>query len=214
MKLGLAITTTKERALHPSISELAGCDIHVHTDTEGIGVSRSRNNAIKYFYDRGYTHIALMDDDVRFMFKGGLQYCARVMDEANIHFVGLANNFQSKHVQTIGEMSYWSDLIGAFHVFTRRFIDEVGYFNTAYVRYGHEDSEMQYRAKLSGFAGNVKGGLPSPLRAPFYVLSEDVYSMNPAPSLSSVDKQKYIDYNRPIFDAAIRSKRIYYPYEQ
>lgn len=213
MKTGLAITTTVERTLHQSIVEMAGCDIHVHTDTERIGVSRSRNNAIKYLYDRGYTHIALMDDDVRFLMSGGIKYCVEAMTKAGTHFIGMPNNFASIHIETKGEMSYWTDLIGAFHIFTRHFIESVGYFNTAYVRYGHEDSEMQYRARLSGLIGNVKG-LPSPLRAPFYIQSEDVYGMNPTPIISLEDKQKYIDVNRPIFDAAIRSKRIYYPYEQ
>src|SRR5690606_25158819 len=129
-----------------------------------------------------------------------------------VHFSGLPSNFHSKLNRSTGEMCYWSSLIGAFHMFSRRFVERVGYFNTEYDTYGAEDAEIQLRAKWSGLIGTY--GLPSALRAPFYLHSADVYHLNPTPSLSQEEKNFYINKNSEIYVKAIKSKKIYYPYEQ
>lgn len=210
MKIALGITTVEERTLPSSVVANTECLIHVHTDTERIGVAKSRNNAIKYLYDKGFDYIAIMDDDVQILYKGWEKYIVEAMRSASVDMVGLPNSFLSKHIKTIGEMSYWSDSIGAFHVFSRRFIDKVGYFCTAFGRYGFEDSHMQYRYKKY----YRTDAIPSPLRAPYYFHSEDVYNMNPTPSFSCDQKTAEIARNRPIFENEVKIGRIYYPYEQ
>lgn len=211
MILAVGITTTPQRPVPEYQSDYLTM---IHNDYEGIGVSRSRNNLIKTLYDAGADYICIMDDDVRILRKGWFEYAVKVMQKYNVHFVGLPNNFTSKVEHSASEIIYWSDLIGAFHIFSRAFVEQVGYFNTAYDRYGFEDSEMQYRARKSGMTG-ILSGLPCPLRLPFYLMSEDVYGTTASQTLSFEEKQMYIEKNRPLFIAAVMqidAGRLYWGY--
>lgn len=214
MKFGLGVTTTPYREIHESIQRFLpkDCLLIIHSDENRIGVSKSRNNCIKYLYDQNCDYIAIMDDDVYLTYEGWFEYIVKAMEEANVHLSGLPSNFYGKHLSTVKEMSYWNSMIGAFHMMSRRFIEKVGYFNTEYDTYGSEDGAYQHRARRSGLIG--RRGLPSALRSPFYIHSQDVYHMNPPQTLSKEEKDFYITKNHEIYMREISSKQIYYPYEQ
>lgn len=211
MKYSLGITTTPSRGTahndeYPTL---------VHLDVDGVGVSVSRNRLIHQLYNIGAEYICIMDDDVSVMRPKWFEYAVDVMEHNSIHAIGLPNNFESRVLDAGCEMIYWSDWIGAFHIFSRRFIEEVGYFNTAYNRYGFEDSEMQHRARKSGLIGDK--GMPCPIRLPFYLHAEDVYGINQTPSIPQEEKDRLIALNRPVFLQAIKdidAGNIYYPYHQ
>lgn len=213
MKIGLGITTTPNRIIHESVFRLTSGDvaIHVNTDIEGEGVAESRNKLMKLMYDDGYDYIAIMDDDVRVLLSGWLEYAAEVMEELDLHCIGLPNSFDSMLLYGFSDITYWSDWIGAFHMFSRKFIEEVGYFCTAFDRYGFEDCHLQHRYRLKYSSDN---GLPCPAKLPFYLMSEDVYGLAPPPSIPNEEKQRLIQINRSIFNKHVQSKQIYYPYHQ
>lgn len=214
MKIGLAITTTEKRQIHESVMTNNDADKFFYfVDKSMQGVSKSRNDCIKSLYNQDCDYIAIMDDDVQILRHGAMRYCANVMLENDIHMVGTPNSFGSELISAKGQLCYWNNVIGAFHMFSRKFIDKVGYFNTEYDRYGFEDCEMQWRAKRSGLCGSLPG-IPSPLRLPYYLLSEDVYGMNPEPTIGHEEKQIYIEKNRPIFNQAILSEKVFYPYHK
>lgn len=211
-KIGLGITTVPSRKVHESIVTMTSPDtlIHVHTDVERIGVARSRNNVIKYLYDKGCENVVILDDDVQILFKGWEDYILNNKGKENM--LGLPSNFNSKILGTKGEVVYWDGLLGAFHFFTRHFIEKVGYFSKKFGVYATEDVEMQNRAKWSGLIS--KTGLPSLMRLPFYFMSEDVYHLNPTPTLSKEEKQEWIARSQPVLEESLKTKNIYLPYEQ
>lgn len=210
MKIGLGITTTAQRDIHPSVlaNTHSSILIHVHTDTDGVGVAKSRNNAIKYLYDHGCDYIAIIDDDVEILRPGALEYAVLIMSGMDIPACGLPNPFTTSMTQINEDLIRCSDWIGCLHIFSRQFIDDVGYFCTEFDRYGYEDAHMQHRIKLK------YGSLLCPSRLPFYYLSQDVYGQNPTPSIPNAEKARLVESNRSIFIKHVESNQIYYPYEQ
>lgn len=93
-------------------------------------------------------------------------------------------------------------------------METVGYYNTAYTRYGSEDVARNYRIWKSGLLEGKHSHQdhPAPFRAAAYILSEDAYHMNPPANLTQEEKSYYIKLNEPVFEEEINSGRIYYPY--
>ena len=113
-----------------------------------------------------------------------------------------------------GELAHWHAILGCFSYQDRLVMEKVGYYNTAYTRYGSEDVARNWRVQKSGLGGSsdAREGHAAPFRAAAYILSEDAYHMNPTPNLSKEEKLHYIKLNEPIFSEEIHSGKLYYPY--
>lgn len=212
MKLGIGITTTPSGRPIGDIKVSNDTLVSIHTDAKAIGVSRSRNNLIKELYDKGCTHIAIMDDDLTYLKQGWFEYAAQVMDANNLQVVGLHNVFGSRKIYSNKGWSGWSNWLGCVHIFTRKFIEDVGYFCTAFDRYGYEDSHLQWRVAMQ--YPELNDARPVPDLLPHYILSHDVYEMHPIVNIEKPEKLRLIEKNRIILDQEIEKGTIYYPYKQ
>lgn len=215
-KVGIGITTTPNRRLHPNVYKYAAENsmVVVNNDTEGMGVSRSRNLCIKALYDAGCDFIFLFDDDCYPMHPGWENYFINAHIKSGIHHFCIPEAFKAQQLSSDGEISYFNSAIGCFRFMSRRLVEEVGYFNTAYNRYGFEDAGYNIRAKKSGLYGEIGQAYPTPSKSVSYIFSEDVYALNPTPNLSMEKKMEFIAENRPKYSEEISGTQIYYPYEQ
>lgn len=200
------------RTIHPNIPGLCRGDavMRVQVDREKVGPAKTRNACLKALYDQGCDHFFLFDDDCYPVMAGWEDYFVQQHQRSGIGFFGLAESFKSAPLRLDGEVLWWDGLVGCFSSQTRAFMDAVGYYNTAYDRYGYEDAGRNLRALRSGLCGDG-AAYPSLLRADAYIHSMDVFGENPTPNLSHAEKLNYIEINRPIFEAEVGGQQIYYP---
>lgn len=231
-RIGIAITTTPTRRIKPELFTLAsGCMLYaINNDTAGLGVSRSRNAAIKQLYDAGCEYIFLFDDDCYPVREGWADYIIEAHRVTGIHRFYLTHEEKS---QLLGrnwwldknghkrDIYWWNSGTGCFSFFTRTLIETVGYYNTAYNRYGYEDVAYHSRVWRSGLMsrsynwgeGLRKEGWPSLPGLNDYILSEDIRGMNPTPNIPMDRKLEYIRQNEAIFLQEINGDQLYYPHE-
>lgn len=186
---------------------------YVYTDTERKGVAHARNECLHHLYEQGCDYIFVFDDDCYPTNDGWIDYYVDQMEQSGLHFFTLPESFKNPLRCVKEEIGFWDGTLCQFAMYSRTLIENVGYYNNAYDRYGHEDSAYMWRVRRSGLNGPIDG-LPSPIRTLAYIHSEDVYGENPESNISAEDKQTYIEKNREIYEKEINSDQIYYPYRQ
>ncbi len=213
MKIGIGVTTTparkltgKQRAWAPPETLIA-----TYSDDKQEGPARSRNRVLKALYEEGCDHIFTFDDDCYPVKPGWAEYIINHARRFDLDFVGLPSPFESELVAANGELAHWNSVLGCFTYQTRKCIETIGYYNTAYERYGHEDNGRSYRAVKAGLTGR-HDAFASLLRVPFYVHSEDAYGECPAPNMSQEQKNYYIEKNRAEYIRETTSDKLYYPF--
>lgn len=212
MKVGVGVITMGVRPIRDY--RLASDSLlHVYTDIECKGPAHARNQVLKHLYEEGCEVIFLFDDDCYPTRTGWEAYFVEQHQRSGIHFFGLPDTFSAGMNGCEGEVVYWSGVLGCFGMLTRTMVDTIGFYNTAYRRYGHEDTGYTFRAIRSGLAGNGSG-FPSPIRTLGYIHSEDVYGETLLQNLTQEEKQAYIQVNKPILDAELNGDQIYYPFDQ
>lgn len=213
MKIGIGITTTTKRTVTTHYGLLApkGAEVLTYVDQAMLGPARARNVVLKSLYDSGCEHIFTFDDDCYPVLEGWADYIIAQAQLHNIDFVGLPSPFESVPLGSRDELVFWNSVLGCFTYQTRKAMDTVGYYNTAYERYGHEDNARSYRAVKAGLTGRLDA-FASFMRVPFYVHSEDAYSECPAANMSQADKDHYIELNRAEYTRETLSDQLYYPF--
>ncbi len=190
-----------------------GSELFVYTDTDRKGPGHARNAVLRHFHDKGYEHIFIFDDDCFPRAPGWEQYFINQAKLHGIGFFGMPEHFKDHPVAHDGEMVWWNLQLMQFAYYSRAFLDVVGGFNTAYDRYGFEDSAYIHRAQRSGMLGKFSEiGFPSPIRVLAYIHSGDVFNDGQEQNISFDDKKAYIAKNYPIFQDEIKSARIHYPF--
>lgn len=209
MKIGVGVITMGVRALK---DYKTGADtyFYVHVDKEHLGVSHARNQCIKHLYENGCDYIFVFDDDNYPTMYGWENYFVEQAEKHNMHFFVLPEAFKDEFLGARGEIGFWSGGLCQFALYSRKCIEEIGYYNEEYDRYGYEDAGYMHRVWNSGINGPLTNGHPSPIRVLAYIHSEDVYGENPKSNISQEDKLKYIDKNYPIYQKEINCGKIYY----
>lgn len=212
MRIGVGVITMGVRPIQDY--KLAyGTHLHVYTDVECKGPAFARNQVLKAMSDDGCDLLFVFDDDCYPTRHGWESYFVEQHQRTGIHLFGLPDIFNAEVNGTDGEMVYWNGMLVQFAMYTRTLLEQVGFYNTKYDRYGHEDSGYTFRALRSGLAGN-KTGFPSPIRTLGYIYSQDVYGETVIHNLTMEEKGAYIEANRVILEAELNSDQIYYPFTQ
>lgn len=216
MKIGIGVTTMGKRpikkaayasGLRPGTDDV----LLIEVDTNRNGPAMAKNDTMWKLYNMGCTHMFLFDDDCYPRMGGWADYIITHARRNHLEYVGLPESFKSNFVKHAdGELTFWDGMLGCFLFQTRSMMETVGYYNTAYRRYGFEDSGRNDRMRRA--MGYPFGQQPSLLRIPSYIHSEDVYGEDPTPNLTSEEKQKYININRPEWLREVQSDQLYYPF--
>ncbi|WP_213881217.1 hypothetical protein [Pseudomonas sp. dw_358] len=212
MKVGVGVITMGLRPIR-DYKLAPGSHLYVYTDTERKGPARARNQVLKYLCEEGCDVFFVFDDDCYPTVPGWEAYFLDQHQKTGIHLFGLPDVFHAGMTGAEGEVIYWNGMLVQFAMYTRKLLEEVGFYNTRYDRYGHEDSGYTFRALRSGLAGN-KTGFPSPIRTLGYIHSEDVYGQTQVHNLTGEEKGAYIEANRAILYAELNGDQIYYPFAQ
>jgi hypothetical protein len=217
MKIGIGVITLGVRGINPRIHDLAppGAEIVIQVDGERQGVAKTRNVALKKLYDAGCDYMFMFDDDCYPMAPGWADYFIGQSLSTGIQFFGLPEAFKSNLLRVQDEMGWWHAIVGCFSFQTRKAMDIIGYYNSAYNTYGYEDVARNIRAKRAGLFGHdaFAGEFPSPIRSIAYIHSEDVHGENPAPNLTHEEKMSFIGQNHSVFKQEISDGRNYYDHE-
>lgn len=220
MKIGIGITTTGKREIryerYSGMSTAAAnghrVEMYVYVDEKREGPARAKNRTMKVLHDMGCDAMFLFDDDCYPMHTGWDQYVLEQQRISGLPFFGLPESFKSNmkwFEPGAKEETWWDGVIGCFIFQTREVMDEVGYYNTAYVGYGYEDAARNHRIRQRFFPGP---SFPSLLRIPSYIHSEDVYAQNPTPNLTMAEKMAFIEKNGDAFSKEMHSDQLYYPF--
>lgn len=214
MRVGVGVITAGVRALNPALRQFLAPDsiLHVHLDQHRKGPAHARNECLHHLLEfERCDHVFMFDDDCYPVMAGWEKYFLEHHAAHRIEFLGLPEAFKSRPVAFDGELVWWDGIVGCFSSQTRQCLETVGYFDPAFQGYGYEDSERHARLRRSGLCGNL--GMPSLLRAPSYIFSEDVYARDPTPNLTLAEKQAGIARNRDRFVMECHSTRIHVAYE-
>lgn len=216
-KFGIGIITTQDRVLHPNYLNLLDQStmFAVEVDHARTGVAPSRNRAMKKLYDAGCDYIVLFDDDAyprRYGWQTYLIGCS-YRSGADLLVTSTYESYRKSLTPDV-DGTQWG--MGSFIFLTRKAIDTIGYYNTAYDTYGHEDTAYMFRARRAGLSLHNDMDT-SPKLIHKYICSldidEDEGDNKNADTMSQDKKQEYIDKNRPAFLAEIGSAKNYYPYD-
>lgn len=212
MKVGVGVITMGVRPIQ-DYKLAPGSFLHVYTDIDRKGPAHARNQVLKALSDDGCDVFFVFDDDCYPTRHGWEAYFLEQHQKTGIHLFGLPDIFNAGMNGADGEVIYWNGMLVQFAMYTRKLLQEVGFYNTRYSRYGHEDTGYTFRALRSGLAGN-KSGFPSPIRTLGFIHSQDVYGEASLQNLTQEEKGALIKINEPILQAELTGEQIYYPFDQ
>lgn len=205
----LGIISTGARPILLSVCENTSSDttLYVFYDRDRRGVAYARNEVIRAFEQSAADVLFLMDDDVELSVPGWERV---FLEHPHLNFAGYPNPRKGPPANSLGGMSFWRFITGAFYYMTREHLRQVGYFNTKLGRYGWTDVGYMERAR------RIYGPtFAFPIQALPMILPRDIYFGNPSRSeiLSREEKDEWIERNRPVHEAEIAGPT-YLPYEQ
>lgn len=210
MKVGIGVITMGVREINPKLFERSCGEVFVYTDTERKGPARARNKVLSHFKD--YDHIFVFDDDCFPTFEGWEKYLIEQFEKHNIFWAGIPN-FPVMEVKHSEDEMLWLDgCCGCFQYFSRKALETIGGYNTAYDRYGYEDAAVRERAIKAGLTG--KYPFPAfPIRGLSYIYSMDIFHDNPTPNIDTPEKRRLIEINHPRYVEEVTGSQVFYPYE-
>lgn len=212
-KVGIGVITVQKRPLHPNLLNLISrpTQFYVYTDYERRGVAYGRNECIKNLYEAGCDFIFLFDDDTYPQLENWQEYMIGCHEQSGYHCF----SYPDKTVATLHKseetVDFWVHNTGCFKSITRELVDTIGYFNSAYKVYGHEDIAYLYRARASGLSGDGYADA-TPRLIHEYIFSEDILGTPTIQNMTVDEKTAAIKANRPAFAQEVSSGVLYYPY--
>lgn len=222
MKIGIGIITTPKRIegnvynldnYKQFLSYKYEYDIYTHIDSDSKGVSYGRNTCIEHLLNSGCDYVFLFDDDCYPMMFNWDEYIVENAIKNNLHYALLPHVFNAECLEIRGEISSWSGHLGCFTFFSKEMLNEVGFYNGEYNRYGFEDAAMHIRLKYSKLNNSEK--LYTLTRIGYYIFSQDMYHRNPVVNLTMEEKMVYIQQNKSIYMKEIEDAKngiIYHPF--
>lgn len=188
IKLGLGITTTNPEKY---MSYLKVWDGLILFNTDQDTIARDKNKLIKQLYNLGATHLVLCDDDTFPIKEGWVEW-----------LVGLDVDHYVLNEQ----------IPGCFLLLTREVVEQVGYMNTEYGKYGWEHLGYYRRILNSGLSVGHGMGWKDYIYS--YDLQGTEHGFEKIEWQTESEKEVRSLANKPIFEKEIASDQIYYPYDQ
>lgn len=187
-KIGIGVTTTNPEKY---MSYLKVWDGLILFNTDQDTIARDKNKLIKQLYNLGCTHIVLCDDDTFPIKEGWVEW-----------LVGLDVDHYVLNEQ----------IPGCFLLLTREVVEQVGYMNTEYGKYGWEHLGYYMRILHAGLSVGHDKGWEQFIYS--YDLQDADHGFEKVEWQTDSEKESRSLANKPIFEKEIASDQIYYPYDQ
>lgn len=212
-KVGIGVITVQKRELHPNLLNYISQPTHlyIYTDHERRGPAYGRNECIKNLYDAGCEYIFLFDDDTYPRMEEWQDYMIECHEKTGYHCFSYPDKTVARLHKSEEHVDFWVHNTGCFKSITRKMVETIGYFNSAYRTYGHEDIAYLYRARASGLSGSGYADA-SPTLIHEYIFSEDILGSPAVHNMTEREKHIAIEENRHIFVDEVSTDVLYHPY--
>ena len=183
--------STKDKELYDSFfNELMNDKVIVLRNKFNQGVGFSKNKILKHLYDSGCEYIFTIEDDINIISK---EVFTKYIEASNI--TGLQHfNFAHHGPANVGSglrkkvingytVELYPNIIGAFTLYTRKLIDEIGYYDLNYHN-AWEHVDYTYRASKAE------------LTTPFWLFADIPNS-----------KELLVEQDEAIVDSSIRPRK-------
>ena len=189
IKIGVGVITVGVRPLKDYNLTDPRADFRVFNDPSRKGVAYARNELMHQFYEEGYSHWFIFDDDCYPVMPGWETYFVDQALAGGWDFFGMPEYFKDKVVGSKGEVVLWEIAMCQFAMYSRAVVDTMGYFRPYTHGYGFEDAEWGHRLKASGLNHGIEA-IPCPLRIMAYIHPDDVFGNNPLPFANLTKEEK------------------------
>ncbi len=213
LKFGIGVISTMDRPLKDYLVHTTQpTQFELVSDINRRGVAPTRNRALRALYDAGCDYIVLFDDDCYPVEEGWQDFLLRAHHSSGSEVLMFPkDNYAARGSRGDVEFVEWG--IGAFTFLTRKAVETIGYFNTKYDTYGFEDVAYIARARYAGLTPSSMYDTV-PIGITDYIYSVDCdKSVTPQETLSSEEKDRLIEKNRPIFNEELSRGVVFYPYD-
>lgn len=123
-----------------------------HSKNRGVGISK--NQVMRYFYDKGYDYIFTLEDDINVLspevFKTYI-IASLVSGYEYLNFAQHGTHNKTYYKQSVNgiELKFYPNIVGAFTLYSRKLIETIGYHDERF-KNAMEHVEYTYRASLKG----------------------------------------------------------------
>lgn len=123
-----------------------------------VGVAGNTNRALKLFMDSGREHVCVCNDDV----EATGDFVSAYANAHQAEGVGLLCYDPTPHTSNVGVLAAGlrpvSRLYGAMMSMTRDAVEQLGYFDALFGRFGHEHCDYVHRARVLGLVSARNAG--------------------------------------------------------
>lgn len=130
-----------------------------------VGVAGNTNRAIKLFMDSGREHVCVCNDDI----EATGDFVSAYANAHQAEGVGLLCYDPTSHAPNAGRLTGLrpvSRLYGAMMSMTRYAVEQLGYFDVLFGRFGHEHCDYVHRARVRGLVSTDSGSAVLDLTEP------------------------------------------------
>lgn len=218
VKIGVGVITVGNRPIKDYMLTNPNATFEVYHDPERKGVAYARNQLMRKFYDEGYDYWFIFDDDCYPVYPGWETYFVEEAIKGGWDFFGMPEYFKDKPKTMLGEVVLWELGMCQFGLYSRRVVEQTGYFRAYSHGYGYEDAEWINRIPLAGLNHGLHG-VPCPLRIMAFIHPDDVFGNNPTPyaNLSKEEKEEGIGINWQEYLNSLedlKNGKVYISYEE
>ena len=126
----------------------------LHLNAENLGIARGRNRCLKLADKHKTEYLATIDNDCEFP-DNWLFKCIDIISVNPTLSIGVnMENVQYPEItlnKKTFQLKQQGNLGSACMVFNRMLHERIGFFTTEYEKYGEEDSDWGFRARLAGW---------------------------------------------------------------
>jgi hypothetical protein len=212
MKIGIGVTTyQREDCLQNFLKHLkwfpplADYELSVAQDIPNI--AKAKNECLKNLKDCDY--IFLFDDDA---FPKQAEWDVPFIESDQPYSLYMNDTYSP--IQVMYDITRYNDCSGCFMFLTKDIFEKVGYFNSAYDRYGYEHlGYFQRIKKLTrdwGFIclNDTKNYIHS-----FDLDGSRGFNTHHEPTIDFETRKLLAEINKPIYEQEIAGDKIYFDYE-
>jgi GT2 family glycosyltransferase len=110
-------------------------DIIILRNSVNSGVAVTKNNGMKYLYDKGYDYIFTLEDDINIISPDVFKEYIKLSETVGIHYINFAlhgtMNVGQKTIRRLCNMdvAIYPNIVGAFTLHTKELIAKIGFYD-------------------------------------------------------------------------------------
>lgn len=214
IKIGVGVTTPKH-------AEWNGLNIEpglLEWNEQQKTIAKDKNKLIKRLYDQGCEYLVIFDDDTFPIKEGWEQFFIDASIRTGCQHFILGNDAHLNQVGAENGLTYFQKGTGCMLFLTRKVVEQVGYMNNKYGKYGYEHAAYSARIHQAGLTPSWYTSVDGweEFIYSWDLQKEDAEKHNfvKVQQFTEEEKTSFIAENEFQYRKERRSKKIYYDYQQ